>query len=585
MNKHKRVFWKFIKFAYKAHKSYFYIILFQALVLSGLNIFNAYSLSIIISYLENGDYRLALIVGGIIVLINLFFNFLNKLFKRLIEVEENALKEAIHLTVTSKLMRLPYAYLEDPHYLELKERAKFAIDNQNTIYNFLNSISQLLQYFFTLSGLITILLIFDYLLVVILVVAVIINVLLIALSLKTQIKFYQDLIPINRIYIYYSDTILDEKRAKDYRMYSIGELLQNKAIVYGNETLKYFRKFVKKMGIITSGIQIINHIQTALVYILVALRTIRNKLPISTFSLHISCALSFSQTISKMIEVGLTYLQMLQYLGPFIELVELEEEASVGSIPLNEEISTIEFRNVTFSYPRSDEIILNNVSFTINAKEKIAIVGLNGAGKTTLIKLLCRLYKPNSGDILVNGISIYDYEYDSYIKQISAVFQDCKLFAYTLKENILNEEGDEKVAYEVACKVGLKDKFDTLPEGINSLYTKSFGEGGIELSGGEAQKVAIARALYKNASLVILDEPTSALDPLAEAEIYQNFNDLVQDKTAIYISHRMSSCVFCDQILVFDQGEIKDFDSHENLIKKTESLYYHLFMTQAKSYQ
>jgi len=482
-------------------------------------------------------------------------------------------------------MRLPYAYLEDPHYLELKERAKFAIDNQNTIYNFLNSISQLLQYFFTLSGLITILLIFDYLLVVILAVAVIINVLLIALSLKTQIKFYQDLIPINRIYIYYSDTILDEKRAQDYRMYSIGELLQNKAIVYGNETLKYFRKLVTKMGIITSGIQIINHIQTALVYILVALRTIRNKLPISTFSLHISCALSFSQTISKMIEVGLTYLQMLHYLGPFIELVELEEEASVGSIPLNEEIRTIEFRNVTFSYPRSDEIILNNVSFTINAKEKNAIVGLNGAGKTTLIKLLCRLYKPNSADILVNGISIYDYEYDSYIKQISAVFQDFKLFAYTLKENILNEEGDEKVAYEVACKVGLKDKFDTLPDGINSLYTKSFGEGGIELSGGEAQKVAIARALYKNASLVILDEPTSALDPLAEAEIYQNFNDLVQDKTAIYISHRMSSCVFCDRILVFDQGEIKDFDSHENLIKKTESLYYHLFMTQAKSYQ
>lgn len=124
-----------------------------------------------------------------------------------------------------------------------------------------------------------------------------------------------------------------------------------------------------------------------------------------------------------------------------------------------------------------------------------------------------------------------------------------------------------------------------MPDGINSLYTKSFGEGGIELSGGEAQKVAIARALYKNASLVILDEPTSALDPLAEAEIYQNFNDLVQDKTAIYISHRMSSCVFCDRILVFDQGEIKDFDSHENLIKKTESLYYHLFVTQAKSYQ
>ncbi len=585
MNKPKRVFFKFIKFAYKAHKSYFYIILFQALVLSGLNIFNAYSLSLIINSLEKKDYQLSIIIGGLIVLINLIFNFLNKLFKRLIEVEETALKEAVHVQVTSKLMRLPFAYLEDPHYLDLKERAKFAIENQNTISNFLNSVSQLLQYFFTLLGLITIILLFDYWIVVVLVAAIIVNVVLLLLSMKTQIKFYHDLIPINRKFGYFYNTILDEKRAKDYRMYSIGQLLQQKNIIYASETQKYIQRFFAVMGSLATGAQITNHIQTALIYILVALKTIKNKLPISTFSLYISCALSFSQTVTKMIDVGITYLQMLQYLGPFIQLIELEEEEQFGSIPLTEEIKTIEFRHVSFSYPRSKEYILKNVSFTIEPHEKIAIVGLNGAGKSTLIKLLCRLYKPNEGDILVNGVSIYEYEYNSYIKQISAVFQDYKLFAYTLKENILNEDGDEKIAYEVACKVGLKDKLNQLPNGINSLYTKSFSEGGIELSGGEAQKVAIARALYKNASLVILDEPTSALDPLTEAEIYQNFNDLVQDKTAIYISHRMSSCVFCDRIIVFDQGEIKDFDSHENLIKKTDRLYYKMFMTQAQNYQ
>lgn len=585
MNKPKRVFFKFIKFAYKAHKSYFYIILFQALVLSGLNIFNAYSLSLIINSLEKKDYQLSIIIGGLIVLINLIFNFLNKLFKRLIEVEETALKEAVHVQVTSKLMRLPFAYLEDPHYLDLKERAKFAIENQNTISNFLNSVSQLLQYFFTLLGLITIILLFDYWIVVVLVAAIIVNVVLLLLSMKTQIKFYHDLIPINRKFGYFYNTILDEKRAKDYRMYSIGQLLQQKNIIYASETQKYIQRFFAVMGSLATGAQITNHIQTALIYILVALKTIKNKLPISTFSLYISCALSFSQTVTKMIDVGITYLQMLQYLGPFIQLIELEEEEQFGSIPLTEKIKTIEFRHVSFSYPRSKEYILKNVSFTIEPHEKIAIVGLNGAGKSTLIKLLCRLYKPNEGDILVNGVSIYEYEYNSYIKQISAVFQDYKLFAYTLKENILNEDGDEKIAYEVACKVGLKDKLNQLPKGINSLYTKSFSEGGIELSGGEAQKVAIARALYKNASLVILDEPTSALDPLTEAEIYQNFNDLVQDKTAIYISHRMSSCVFCDRIIVFDQGEIKDFNSHENLIKKTDSLYYKMFMTQAQNYQ
>lgn len=555
------------------------------MVLSGLNIFNAYSLSLIINSLEKKDYQLSIIIGGLIVLINLIFNFLNKLFKRLIEVEETALKEAVHVQVTSKLMRLPFAYLEDPHYLDLKERAKFAIENQNTISNFLYSVSQLLQYFFTLLGLITIILLFDYWIVVVLVAAIIVNVVLLLLSMKTQIKFYHDLIPINRKFGYFYNTILDEKRAKDYRMYSIGQLLQQKNIIYASETQKYIQRFFAVMGSLATGAQITNHIQTALIYILVALKAIKNKLPISTFSLYISCALSFSQTVTKMIDVGITYLQMLQYLGPFIQLIELEEEEQFGSIPLTEEIKTIEFRHVSFSYPRSKEYILKNVSFTIEPHEKIAIVGLNGAGKSTLIKLLCRLYKPNEGDILVNSVSIYEYEYNSYIKQISAVFQDYKLFAYTLKENILNEDGDEKIAYEVACKVGLKDKLNQLPNGINSLYTKSFSEGGIELSGGEAQKVAIARALYKNASLVILDEPTSALDPLTEAEIYQNFNDLVQDKTAIYISHRMSSCVFCDRIIVFDQGEIKDFESHENLIKKTDSLYYKMFMTQAQNYQ
>lgn len=250
-----------------------------------------------------------------------------------------------------------------------------------------------------------------------------------------------------------------------------------------------------------------------------------------------------------------------------------------------EETLEIEFRNVTFTYPRSEQVILDGSSFKINKGEKISIVGLNGAGKTTLVKLLCRLYRPKSGEILVNGRSIYEYDYESYLRQISAVFQDFKLFSYSLKENILNEDGDEEEAYKVACKVGLKEKIDSLPEGINSLYSKIFDEKGIELSGGEAQKVAIARALHKNASLVILDEPTSALDPIAEAEIYMHFNELVEEKTAIYISHRMSSSVFCDRIIVIDSGKISAIAPHAELMKDTEGLYYKLFMTQAQNYQ
>ncbi|NLD26007.1 MAG: ABC transporter ATP-binding protein, partial [Acholeplasmataceae bacterium] len=301
--------------------------------------------------------------------------------------------------------------------------------------------------------------------------------------------------------------------------------------------------------------------------------------------LYISSALSFSTNVTRLIQAGVSFSQYMAYLHPFIELLELPEEKDRGKNPLSERIESIEFRNVTFAYPRMETPILNDISFKINRGQKISIVGLNGAGKTTMVKLLCRLYRPNSGEILVNGQSIYDYEYNSYIEQISAVFQDYKLFAYTLKENILNEDGDDAPAYEVAEKVGLKEKIASLPLGINSLYSKIYDEEGIELSGGESQKVAIARALYKDSSLVILDEPTSALDPMAEAEIYQHFNELVSDKTAIYISHRMSSSVFCDKILIIDSGKVLDYDSHAHLMQKTDSLYYKLFMSQAKNYQ
>ncbi len=188
-------------------------------------------------------------------------------------------------------------------------------------------------------------------------------------------------------------------------------------------------------------------------------------------------------------------------------------------------------------------------------------------------------------------MDIFDYDYRTYMNAISAVFQDYKLFNFSIFENVTckpfnrnEEKPDSSSAMEVLNEVGLGDKIKSLKDGIFTYFGKNYDENGTEFSGGQSQKVAIARALYKQADLVILDEPTSALDPLAEAEIYQNFNELTKGKTAIYISHRMSSSVFCDRILVLDGGTVSDFDTHENLMKKTESLYYKLFDSQAKNY-
>jgi ATP-binding cassette subfamily B protein/ATP-binding cassette subfamily C protein len=280
----------------------------------------------------------------------------------------------------------------------------------------------------------------------------------------------------------------------------------------------------------------------------------------------------------------LQFYQIATFITPFVELIKIKEIDTTSGKKELKSIDKIEVKNVSFSYPRSESLILDDLSFQINKGEKIAIVGLNGAGKTTLIKLLCGLYKPTSGEILVNDCPINEYDYNSYINNIGAVFQDFKLFAYSIKDNISRQHSELEIN-KVVEQLDLQKVINNLPDGIDSYYTKNLYESGVELSGGEQQKIAIARALIKDSSLVILDEPTSALDPLAEATIYEHFNQLTKDKTAIFISHRMSSSVFCDKILVIDSGKKASFDSHLNLMKDKESLYYKLFSTQAKNYQ
>lgn len=241
------------------------------------------------------------------------------------------------------------------------------------------------------------------------------------------------------------------------------------------------------------------------------------------------------------------------------------------------------FEHVSYRYHGADEETLHDVSFRLAAGEKLALVGLNGAGKTTLIKLLCRLYEPTEGEICLNGINIAKYDYEEYVQIFSVVFQDFHLYDFPLDENVAAgsavDSGRLQRALELA---GMWERIQDMPGKEKTLLGHENGQG-VLLSGGEAQKLAIARALYKDAPFIILDEPAAALDPLAEAEVYENFNTLVQDKTAIYISHRMSSCKFCDRIIVLDGGRILEEGTHEALMKK-QGRYYALYSVQASYY-
>ena len=238
-----------------------------------------------------------------------------------------------------------------------------------------------------------------------------------------------------------------------------------------------------------------------------------------------------------------------------------------------------------FRYSGSDTWALRDVNLTLKPETKLAVVGENGAGKTTFVKLLTRLYDPTEGVIMMDGIPIQEYDYDSYMSAFSAVFQDYRLFSFSLEENVtLASTADERRVENILRRVGLGEKLDDLPKGIHTAVYKNFDENGFEPSGGEGQRIALARALYKDAPIVVMDEPTAALDPRAEFELYQHFNELTKGKTAVYISHRLSSTRFCDEIMVFADGRIVERGTHEELMKR-EGVYAELFKMQAQFYK
>lgn len=274
-------------------------------------------------------------------------------------------------------------------------------------------------------------------------------------------------------------------------------------------------------------------------------------------------------------------LRYFQYIDlPDEEIREQGEKKSVVGV-----CAGIKFQNVCFKYPESDTFVLKDICFEIRSGEKMAVVGENGSGKTTLVKLLCRLYKPTAGNILLNGKDIWDYPYEDYISLISTVFQDFSLFAFSVAENIAASQEYDKENVEASLeKVGLMEKISKLDRGIEQALFHDFDENGVDLSSGEAQKLAIARAVYKDSDIMILDEPTAALDPYAEYEIYNNFGKISKGKTVLSISHRLSSCRMCDRILVIHQGKVVQCGTHEELLENSSGKYFELWNAQAQYY-
>lgn len=276
-----------------------------------------------------------------------------------------------------------------------------------------------------------------------------------------------------------------------------------------------------------------------------------------------------------------------KFMQGLIDFLETDEKFAKGKRHIEIEKTKyyeIEFLHVSFHYPDNEILILDDVSCKINSNSKIAIVGKNGAGKTTFIKLLCGLYYPTKGKITLNGIDIREYDYEDYLKLFGVVFQDFTMFEFSVGQNIsVSRVYDENKIWNCLKQVHLEKIVKEMPNRLETSLS-SRHEDGIDVSGGERQKLAIARAIYKEAPIMILDEPTATLDPISECEIYKHFEQLTQNKTSLFITHRMSSCRFCDDILVFDSGKILERGSHEELLQQRK-LYFELWNAQAKYYQ
>ncbi len=584
----------FLKLAWKTSPAYVLSMIFMALVNGAKTILNIVLPMLLVNELT-GERSLSnlILYTGFIIGNNVLMQLIANMFKKYIDAKESWMTSSLIAVMGTKVMNIEYSYLEDPYYLDLKERAIFSLTNQNVLSRVIHDFSTLIQNFCVLISLIAILSTLGWQLITACIFASVALIAISALSMGKITKIFQMLIPVNRRFNYYLNLAVDTPAQKEIRLYDMENLITGTIQEDLKESMSKFNEGFFAMGQMFGSMTVFSELIAAFSYCWVGIRTLTTTygpiLSLGALTMYVSAAINFSNVMTTFGESVIQVNQMLTLMKPYLEFMNLPEETALsGHEPFSGDIETVEFRNVTFTYPKAEKPILRNISFSVQKGQKISIVGLNGAGKSTLVKLICRMYQADSGEILVNGRNIYDYDYNSYMNAISAVFQDYKMFNFTIEENIVGGNAgtvSQERVQELIDEVGLHDKIAELPNGVQSRFGKEYDEDGIEMSGGQSQKIAIARALYKKASMVILDEPASALDPISEAEIYEKFNSLVQDKTAMYISHRMSSSVFCDKILIIDGGTVSDYDSHENLMKKTDSLYYKLFMAQADNYR
>lgn len=575
------------KFIWKANKKLFLYRIPLLILQSAQTVVPIFFVRTILNELTIGrDIRKVIIYASAMALSAFFIKIVSYYFSMWDAREKEKLTFNMSKLLAESVMDMSYATTEDPEMQDYMWLAR-----QNRFNNVIQLSTAVVGSFLTIFSIGAVVFTLN---------PVILGIIIVSAAIRFGIDRYQQMLPgryndervrASRINSAYESTMMIFNPAKEVRTNNLEDWLYDKTETSWQEDIYPLdTKFQQKMLSLQGITGIVGMTQDILIYLILALEIIYSSMTVGDFSMYLTAAGTFSDMI---LGISANYsnliIQTAQYLKDYRRCLSVaEKENTEGGhthieIPENAEI---EFRNVSFKYPKTDRMILKHVNITIKRGETLSIIGVNGAGKSTFVKLLCRFYEPTEGEIFVNGIPAKDIPLNEYYGLLGVVFQDFSLFNFTVKENIsMDTDADEDKLRDAILKCGLESRMETLPNGVDTYIYKEFDPDGIELSGGEGQKIAIARAVYRGTPIVIFDEPTSALDPIAEYDIYRNFHDLAENRTAIYISHRLSSTRFTDRTAVFANGTIAEYGTHDELMAIDGGIYKEMFAAQAKYYQ
>ena len=405
---------------------------------------------------------------------------------------------------------------------------------------------------------------------------------------RLQHKLNIDMVANDRKFNYVTQISNDFENAKEVRLYDMSPWI-NEISDDCLKTHRHLHSRIQWRAFLTGSINnFLNLLRDAFAYIYLIIMFSKNAITVGDFTMYFSAITSLSGTLTGLSE---KITELTKYDLKIKDIRKTEKMPSSRNrgkgISAPKENIEIEFRNVSFRYPNAENDTIKNISFKIKAGEKLALVGVNGAGKTTIVKLLCGLYLPTEGEILLNSHPINDYNIYEYYSLFSAVFQDISLMPYSIAENIAATTEKDEIDFEKVKNsietAGLKERVDALPLGVDTPFNKNINEDAVDFSGGEKQKLALARAIYLDRPMLILDEPTAALDPIAENEMYMKFNEISRGQTAMFISHRLASTRFCDRIIHLENGEIIENGTHDELIA-ANGKYAMMYGLQSKYY-